>query len=161
VEADPGDRVRRFDVTELSQALSVRLGALLGIAATMINWTALWRHSMIGYPTAMLWRNKGRGRLAAGFFCSGRGCSSCPRSGEAPEPNRCGLERTPRVQRPMLHADASGAAQVAPRVHTAKAHMLLRASHRHQGGNQSTTAGSVSLRYDHALDAGLCPPRAL
>jgi hypothetical protein len=112
-------------------------------------------------PHAMLWRNKGRGRLAAGFFCSGRGCSSCPRSGEAPEPNRCGLERTPRVQRPMLHADASGAAQVAPRVHTAKAHMLLRASHRHQGGNQSTTAGSVSLRYDHALDAGLCPPRAL
>jgi hypothetical protein len=59
VEADPGDRVRHFDVTELSQALSVRLGALLGIAATMINWTALWRHSMIGYPTAMLWRNKG------------------------------------------------------------------------------------------------------
>jgi hypothetical protein len=128
VEADPGDRVRRFDVTELSQALSVRLGALLGIAATMINWTALWRHSMIGYPTAMLWRNKGRGRLAAGFFCSGRGCSSCPRSGEAPEPNRCGLERTPRVQRPMLHAEASLAAEVALRVRDSQTLILLRGS---------------------------------
>jgi hypothetical protein len=138
VEADPGDRVRRFDVTELSQALSVRLGALLGIAATMINY-----------------------RLAAGFFCSGRGCSSCPRSEKPPSPTGavwsgplaynvlCCTQM--RRERRRLHRLS---------VPTAKAHMLLRASHRDQGGNQSTTAGSVSLRYDHALDAGLCLPRA-
>ena len=49
----------------------VRLGALLGIAATMINWTALWRAFMIGCPTAMLWGNGGEAGSQPVFFVVG------------------------------------------------------------------------------------------
>ena len=46
------------------------LAALLGDAATMINWTAPWRAFMIGCLTAMLWGNGGEAG-AAGFFVVG------------------------------------------------------------------------------------------
>jgi hypothetical protein len=49
----------------------VKLGALLGVAATMINWTALWRAFMISCRTAMLWANGDEASSQPVFFVVG------------------------------------------------------------------------------------------
>ena len=50
----------------------MKLGALLGVAATMINWTALWRAFMISCRTAMLWGNGDEASSQPVFFVVGR-----------------------------------------------------------------------------------------
>ena len=71
-----GCQLRRLFSRAAGLATRVKLVAHLGVAATMINWTALWRAFMISCRTAMLWGHWRRGQLAAGLHC-GRAVTPC------------------------------------------------------------------------------------
>src|SRR5687768_2926763 len=54
-----GCQLRRQSAAPAPGLATLKLGALLGIAATMITGLPCGGHSMISCPTAMLWGNRG------------------------------------------------------------------------------------------------------
>jgi hypothetical protein len=83
-----GCQLRRLFSRAAGLATRVKLGALLGVAATMINWTALWRAFMISCRTAMLWGNGDEASSQPVFFvvgpCRRAPAACCGRRCEGP-----------------------------------------------------------------------------